>query len=142
MIKSLTNFFGKSLYNEGDPLNRIFKEYNDIKTFISKEKDKINAIKYLYFAKDRIHKILYHSGEVIIISPESSEDKVRKSLAYNYYLDLLIKSESELINYTYSIDFIKILNNERRTIKDGYKYKLMFLAKIILDLAGLFFHYI
>ena len=124
----------KELYYENsDPFYRIFNQYKDIETFISKEKDKINTIKHLYFGKDIIHKILYEFDKNIKIT---YEDEKQKSLAFNFYLNLLINDNTEITNYTYSFDYINKLNDEQKKIKE--KYKLILNAKIILDLINNF----
>lgn len=126
-------FRKKKLLNS-DPLYRAFRQYEDIKNFISEEKDKTNSIKHLYRGNDIMHKILYVFNEIINIT---YEDKIQKNLAYNFYLNLLIKGCSEVIDYTYPFDYIMQLYKEQNNIIYE-KYKLIILAKIIIDLIKYF----
>jgi hypothetical protein len=72
--------------------------------------------------------MLYEREEIVKI--EFGEQKT--NLNYNFYLNLLIKDNPEIVNYTYSLDFIKAINKERE--KTSQKYKLIMFSKIIVDL--------
>ena len=89
-----------------------------------------DIIKFIYFNKNWFHKVLYEKEELVKI--EFVDQK--KNLFYNFYLNLLIMENPEIINYEYSLDFIKIINNERKIISQ--KYKLIMFSKIIVDLIN------
>ena len=130
-LSSLTfKYNGKTEFSySSDPLHKIIKTFEDIKAYLLKEKNKIKCIKHLYFGKNEIHSMLYYLNKIIKIT---YEDKTQKSLAYIFYLDLLIKDDPWIINYIYSIDYIKILNDQQKEINSPIK--LIIKAKIILDL--------
>ena len=99
--------------------------FDEIKKKLESE---TNIIKFIYLYRDWFHKILYDREEIAKI--ELGEQK--KNLYYNFYLNLLIKENPEIINYTYSLDFIKAINKERK--KTLQKHKLIMFSKIIVDL--------
>ena len=74
--------------------------FDEIKQKLELETD---IIKFIYFNRNWFHKILYDKEEVVKI--EFGEQK--KNLYYNFYLNLLIKDNPEIVNYEYSLDFIK-----------------------------------
>ena len=100
-------------------------QFDKIKQKLESETD---IIKFIYFYRNWFHSILYEREELIKIEFEEQ----KKNLNYNFYLNLLIKENPEIVNYTYSIDFIKTINKERQ--KTSKKYKLIILSKIIIDL--------
>jgi len=101
---------------------------------LDKVKQKLRSatdiIKLIYFNRIWFHEILYNRDEVVKIG----FDKQKKNLYYNFYLNLLIMENPEIVNYTYSLDFIKLINIERK--KTSQKYKLIMLCKIIIDLIS------
>ena len=101
------------------------KYFDEIKTKLESETD---IIKFIYSNRNWFHKILYDREEVVKI--ELGEQK--QTLYYNFYLNLLIMENLEIVNYEYSLDFIKIINIERKKTPD--KYKLIILSKIIINL--------
>ena len=110
----------------GQPLIDLLPKYFDeIKKKLQSETD---IIKFIYFNRNWFHKVLYDREEVVKI--ELGEQK--QTLYYNFYLNLLIMENLEIVNYEYSLDFIKIINIERKKTPD--KYKLIMLSKIIINL--------
>jgi len=106
-------------------LNFLSIHFDEIKKKLESETD---IIKFIYFNRNWFHNILYEREELIKIEFEEQ----KKHLYYNFYLNLLIKENPEIINYTYSLDFIKTINIEHK--KTFQKYKLIMLSKIIIDL--------
>ena len=118
----------KSLGIINDPINNLFDDYQQIETTL---KLKIqNIFNYFYFAKNKIHKILYDEEEFIIIE----YDKINENIAYLFYLNLLINADYNLLNYCYSFDFINKINNNKRDEKN--QYKSIILAKIVNELIN------
>ena len=110
----------------GQPLIALLPEYFDeIKKKLQSETD---IIKFIYFNRNWFHEVLYDREEVAKIEPGEQ----KQALYYNFYLNLLIMENLEIVNYEYSLDFIKIINIERK--KTLYKYKLIMLSKIIINL--------
>ena len=103
------------------------------------ESDKLSIIKFYYFHKEDIHKILYELQKLIKINYDE-----KMNLSYYFYLSLLIRDNPDIINYSYSIQFINKLNEIQKINND--KYKKIILSKIILELIdnykGLFEYYI
>ena len=126
----------KILYNLSalttDPLMYLFKNFEEISKFLFSKADSYDIINYLYFAKAKIHDILYNEEELINI--EFNDTK--KELAYNFYLNLLIKEDDTINNYSYSFEYIKKLNDIRKNLSE--KYKSIFYAKCILDLINIY----
>ena len=119
----------KELYSELDPFYGILRKCKDVGNLFLKKINKIDFIAIFYFGMSIIHSILYDLDDIITII---FEDMTQTCLAYIFYLNLLINDDSDVVNYKYSIDYIKILNDEQKKIKD--KYILFIKAKIIIDL--------
>ena len=113
-------FLSESLFN-------LPKLFDKIKQKLESETD---TIKFIYFNRNWFHNVLYEREELIIIE----FDEQKNNLYYCFYLDLLIMENPDIINYAYSLDFIKTINTERK--KTSQKYKLIMFSKIILDLIG------
>ena len=120
------------------PIDKIefnyFKNFQEIIDLIN-DKYNYNKKKYftkiIYFNKNCVHNILYECEEMINISNQIDEI----SLSYNYILVLLIDESPNLVNYTYSLDYIKeiyiyIKNNNKSILK-----KIIF-SLIILELIN------
>ena len=128
-INLLLSFFTKQsdYYAIKDPLSNLISNFNDIRTILSASED-LNIIKLLYYNHKTIHQILYDEEEIINLIYNNN----KKGLANNFYLNLLINQNQSIINYSYSIDYIKEVNKERRKTND--KYKNILYAKCIIDL--------
>ena len=123
----LFNFTSSSeyIFSEQILLVLLPKFFDEIKQKLESETE---IIKFIYLIRHLFHKFLYDREEVVKI--EVGEQK--KNLFYNIYLNLLIKDNPEIVNYVYSLHFIRTINIERK--KTSPKYKLIMLSKIIVDL--------
>ena len=92
--------------------------------------NKPEDIKFSFFNKTLIHEILYDSDKIIRIQLDSEE---KKTFYYNFYLVLLIL-DRPYINYDYSIQYIREINNGNKNIKN--EYKLILMSKIIIELIN------
>ena len=110
--------------NENDPIYKLISNYSEIEIISNNKKD--NFKHFLYFNKKKIHKILYDEEENIKII---SEDQ--NNLSELFYLSLLILDNSQTLNYEYSLDYFKSINN---TIKELKPIKKIILSKILLSL--------
>jgi len=110
---------------KNDPIPNLFIELNEIKA-ISEFK---SLTKILYYNIQNVHKILYDSDEIVKI-----DDTWCKDFAYNFYLNLLITAESEIINYEFSIKYINIFNQLRNIEQNNYFNLIK--SKIIIDLIN------
>jgi len=117
------------LIDEGDPTFKLINNFSEINTLLNNNSDKF---KFIYFNKTKIKQILYDCEKEIIID----SDKIENTLYNLFYLSLLVTENKEIINYKYSIDYIKQLNefNERSNLK----LKKIISSKIILDLIDYF----
>jgi len=113
------------IFLEEPLLNLLSLHFDKIKKKLESGTD---IIKFIYFNNNWFHKVLYEKEEFIKIEFEDQ----KKNLHYNFYLNLLIMENPEIVNYAYSFDFIKIINKERKKITQ--KYKLIMFSKIIVDL--------
>ena len=85
------------------------------------ETNKYNPLKIYYFNKNYIHKILYDKQELILLN----SNKSKNNLPYYFYLSLLIKDNPDIVNYSYSFEFIKeIYSNINNDNNDKNKYKI------------------
>lgn len=85
-------------------------------------------LKFLYSYRNIIEKILYDNEEVLEI--ESAD--VIKAISDYFYLSLILKNNKNIVNYAYSINFIKEINEHRKTVKESFKK--IIISKIILEL--------
>ena len=92
--------------------------------------DKSNLIKFIYSNKDSIHHILYELEKIIEINIEQKE----YGLSYYFYLCLLIEDNKNIINYIYSFEYIKNINERQK--RNNNIYNKIIMSKIILELIN------
>ena len=112
-----------------DPINLLISEYSEINIFFKLNKP---IFKFLYFNKNKIHEILYNSEEIIDVNNQLRDDDIK--LMDIFYLSLLINDNIDIINYKYSIECIRNINNMQKYNNNIIK-KILF-AKIIIDLLN------
>ena len=110
-----------------DPITKLLTNYEEIKEILNM-KDK-NIIKYLYFNRYNITKILYNNEENIFVDFVG----IKKNISFYFYLDLLIRENQNIVEYTYSIDFIKEIHNLQKNNNDKI-YQKIILSKLIIEL--------
>lgn len=106
-----------------NPFLKLLSNYEEIKKIMKLQEP--NKIKFIYYNRNKVHNILYDEEEMINIDNF-------KTLSFNFYLSLLIRENPYQINYSYSIDFIKELNNLQQNNKK--KYQRIIRSKIIIEL--------
>ena len=111
-----------------DPIIKIDIDYNDIEAIIKLKE--VNIYRFFYFNIEKIHKILYDEEEKI-----SVDIGKEKGISFCYFLNLLITNDTTIVNYSYSINLIKELNELQKNNKDKI-YKKLILSKIIIDLIN------
>ena len=114
--------------NEQNPLIKLISNYEEIKNILNL-KDEI-IYKYLYFNKKKVHDILYDEEEVIHV-----DFKIEKTMIFYFYLNLLINDNTTIVNYSYSIDFIKEIKDFQKNNNDNI-YKKIIISKICIDLIN------
>ena len=113
-----------------DPIHLLLSSYNEIINISKSEKEKM--MQFLFFNRKRFHNILYDIEESYNISNE------KLSISELFYLSLLILEMPEIINYTYSIDFLRTFNTEFFIDKELKPIRKIILAKIMLILISNF----
>ena len=111
--------------NKDDPMFKIVNSYEMVKEININYKE--DNKKFLYFNKDKVHKLLYDEEEVIKIN-----NLPNNNLSELFYLDLLILENLDSINYSYSIEIIRDVNNLNKNT--NFKLKKIIISKIILAL--------
>ena len=107
---------------------KLLSNYAEIEKILKFKKDNAIYFKLLYFNRCNIHEILYDTEKVIFI-----KDNIEKLSNY-FYLDLLILDNLDIINYTYTKDFILKIDKHLREMKA--KIVIFILSKIIIDLIN------
>ena len=136
LINNLSNI--DYIYNYNKFINEFKKltEKNDI-NFININDfeiifgfNKLNTIKLLYYNRTDIHKILYDKEITIKI------DGNIQNISFYYYLSLLIKKNPIMINYSFSYEYLKKIDEKQKNNENIFN-KIMF-SKIIIDLIDNF----
>ena len=108
---------------KNDPSSLLISTFSEIKTISYLEE----FTKVIYHNKNKVHNILYDEDVFITI-----DDSMKNDLPANFYLTLLIKEEVEIVNYSYSFNYIK---NFIKCKKDeNHKYNNLINSKLIIDL--------
>ena len=107
-----------------DPVFRLINSFDLIITILNKK----DFTKYLYFNASVIHNILYEKEEIIKIDSQL----FNQNFFLYFFLILLLQYEKEIIDYQFSFDLIKEINNCK---KDNFIYEII-KAKICLELLS------
>ena len=91
--------------------------------------NKTNIVKLLYFNRNSINNILYNTDRLIALD----EEEIEENVSYYFYLSLLIREEQNIINYSFTIDYIENLNKKHKNYNNNI-YRKILISKIILDL--------
>ena len=105
--------------------NTKINKYEEIESFCKNNKEKI--LKFFYFYRNNIQEILYKSDNIIDIEDLGINSK----LSELFYLSLLLWN-SNLVNFSYSFDFISKLDSISQ-YNENYLTKII-LSKIIIIL--------
>ena len=110
-----------------EPINNLISNFEEIKTLLNL---KVQIIfKNFYFNRNNIKKILYEKEKLVDLDPIGTI----KDLSCLFYLNLVIRENPNQIDYTYSIDLIKEINNLQKNNNDKIYQKLI-ISKIIIEL--------
>ena len=108
---------------------KLLNNYKEIEDIMNIEEQ--NLFKLLYFIRKKVHKILYDLDKII----DLKNDKNKMSLSSYFYLDLLVNDNINIINYTYSKEYIEQLNSLQENSNDKI-YKKIIISKIIIELIN------
>ena len=89
--------------NKKESLNKLiysFDELSNILKYLNEKKE--NIPKFIYNNINNIHEILYISNEVINLDSFSFQ----QNLTNYFYLSLILMYNPEIVNFTYSFEFI------------------------------------
>ena len=129
----LLQFASKKIGNFIDEIDPIFKLINDFSEINSQLVNNSDKFRFIFFHKKKIKKILFDCEKEIIIDSDKIENTL---LNKSFYLSLLITENKEIINYKYSIDYIKQLHESNKN--NNLKLKKIIFSKIIIDLIDYF----
>ena len=124
----LFSLVNSNIYIKNDPISDLINNYSEIELILELK----NLTKFLFFQVKKINNILYQYDKIIKI-----KDSMTNDISSNFYLILLIKAESELINYEYSANYINIFNKNNNNNENNYYFKLI-KSKIIIELINNF----
>ena len=130
--KKLCFSYVYTLFGIEDVQNNFFSnllsKYDEIEKILNLKEE--NIFKFFYFNRIKIHNILYDNEEVIEV-----DNTINKNIILYFYLDLLIKFDLSIVDYTYSLDLITKLNESQKE-SNNKKYKKIINSKIIIDLIN------
>ena len=117
--------------NSKDPIFILINDFDSVKQIMN-NKTENKMFLFLYFNKNKIHGILYDVEEVIKINDGlySVLSNDNNNICGLFYFDMLLLDNPDSINYEYSIDMIKNLNNFKNDLS---KLKKIFLSKLIIN---------
>ena len=126
------------LYKKGINLRNIKKyglirDYDELINIINNLKE--NKFKFLFFYKSNIHQILYDSQSIININ--TNEMNLSK-ISHFFYLSILIKDNPELINYSYSFEFIKNIYESVKNLDSNKILIKIIISKISIEFINNF----
>ena len=113
-----------------NPAINILSSYEELSNIISIEEP--NLLKFYYFNRKKNHEILYENDEII---PITILGEINSNIFLYFYLSLLIDESPNLVNYKYSFNLIRDLNEEEIRERQQRKKQLI-IAKIIIDLIN------
>ena len=116
--------------NKKGSLNKLIYNFQELQFLLNSLKIQIkNLPKFIYDNMNNIHNILYNSEAFINLN----SIEIRQEINNYFYISLLIAQNQEIVNYTYSIDFIKQMINLNQKIKEK-KFRKIILCKNLLDI--------
>ena len=137
-MKKAINFKLKLCYDSSiiNPIEKKDILFNLISNFteielISKSNESEN-LKFLYFNRKNIHKILIDSNKIISINLNKT------NLSDYFYLSLLILENSALINYKYSFEYILQMYQIQNQILSKSIIKKLIFSKLCIELINYF----
>ena len=124
------DFIEKSKVDNKETILDFFTNIEQLELYYNTTK--LNILKIIYNNRNSIKNILYDLEKIIYLDKNNNNNKNEKNLSYYFYVTLLIKDNECYTNYSYSINFIKELNNIK--IKSDEIYKKVVVAKMVIKL--------
>ena len=123
------------IYNSSDPICHLINSIEEVEEIY--EKYPYESKKLFYFMKNDIHKLFFEKDFIFPFNSKDLERALPKNsnkikLSELFYLELLIRDEPEIINYSFDIDYIILINNKlfKKKIKNSVQCAII--ARIIL----------
>ena len=116
--------------DNNDPIFKLISSYDDIEYILKNKKE--NIFKFLYFNKNQVQQILYESDKIITIT---SDILLKNDLSYYFYLNVLLNYNTDTVDYQYSKEEIKTVNNQLKYEKNEEIQNFM-KSKIITSLTS------
>ena len=118
------------IFNDSDPIKKLISKMSEI-NLISKNTD--FQFHLYYCNRNQIEIILYKEDEVIHLNNEL----IKNELTDYFIISLLIGNNPDIINYTFNIDLIKGIENQKK--KENNKiYKKIIISKIVKELIKIY----
>ena len=115
-----------------NPIFKLFSNFSEIQNTAKKKVKKI--MKYFYFNRNKIIKILYEQDQVINIDFDMLQ---KDDLSEYFYLTILIEENKNMVDFIYSFEFIEKIDNEIKENNDDILRNLI-KSKIIFELLKYF----
>ena len=110
------------------PIYNLLSKYSEIEDIM--KEDNLELLNYFYFNRKQINEFAYNEEEVIEIN-----SKIIKNKYIDYfYLNLLIEENTDIVNYEYTLEFIKEIDDQIKGIKNDYYLRELMMSKILLVL--------
>ena len=106
----------------------LFSQYSQIEKLLKLKSSK--KYEYFYLNKEKIHKILYEKEKIIKIQSNTQEN----SLCNLFFIILLIKHQPYYTNYIYEYNYIKNVDNFRKSEKSNLARAI--LSMIVIELIN------
>ena len=112
-----------------DPLSKLVINYPELEIYLKLDNSII--FKNLYLNIKNIINILYDSDQIIEIDKQYYNNQ---SLSQYFYLVMLINQNKNIINFSYSFNFIREMNNNNKN--NNKQLEKIIKSKIILELIN------
>ena len=129
MLEKLLEYFVDHLVSIDDNIELI-KNYSEIEMIQNIKTSK--KFDFIYQYRKNVHKVLYNEEKFIKINSNISEENLHKL----FLLILLIKDNSDMVNYIYDLKYIENVNNFRK--KNKNVITSFILSMIIIQLISNF----
>ena len=114
-------------YYVNDSIIKLISNFKEIQLIQSMNYP--DFFKFLYFNRIKIHYILYFDQAFITIN------EINNTIKNYFYLSLLLLENKYIVNYIYSIEFIKQIN-QLQTKEKKQKLKILIMAKTMSDIIS------
>ena len=114
-----------------NPIYNLLSDYSEIENIM--KIDIPEKMKFFYFNRNKINEILYEEDKVFEINSNLMQNK----LSEYFYFILLIENNKNIINFAYSYNFIKEVNDKNK-ISNNDILREVIMSKFILELINNF----